>query len=97
MKDKKIEALRLREVFRHIEVYGLCKESFNFLLTRYIKNLNPSIKYRLKIKIVNLTFLETTNNSIKINDIKKIVKAINPNWKEPEPHDAEIVVYINIY
>ncbi|KAK8837936.1 hypothetical protein M9Y10_035878 [Tritrichomonas musculus] len=93
--DRKIENLPLKEVFRYIEFAGLYKRSVGFLLKRYIYNLNPKFRYRITIKLNNQKYLDTQDQSITLNEIKRITRKIDRLRKEPEAQDGNIVVLID--
>ena len=90
----KIDKLPSKEVFRYIEFAGLYKRSVGFLLKRYIFNLNPKFRYRITIKLNNQKYLDTQDESITLNEIKRITSQIDRMRKEPEAQDGNIVVLI---
>lgn len=97
LKNHKLKNFEDKEVYRYIEFTGLSMRSFEYLLRRYIHLLNKNFKYRITIKLRNKTHFETQDKSIKLEDIIRVVKSINPNWLTPKPEDGNIIVFVNQY
>ncbi|KAK8887003.1 hypothetical protein M9Y10_038038 [Tritrichomonas musculus] len=68
---RKVDNLRTKPVYKTLEFIALYERSFEFLLTRFILNLNPFFKYRVRILFNSPKKLQMRYERITLDLVKK--------------------------
>lgn len=80
-------------VDRKVEMIELYSHSVEFLLRRYIYNLNPSLNYRLSVKISNKEYSYYQDKPLKFEDVEAMARKIGFN--EIGNNNGCVVISIN--